>query len=91
MLTTTLLKPRFDARKSFYNKAEVNFDAETNTYTLQSYTTEVASICNGKVKINGEYSKTTMRHIREFLAQFAPTFDTTLKNIRKNILETANA
>lgn len=61
------LKPVYDARKSFYNKAIVVIN--DNRKKLLSYQTLVAVIEDGKAKINGTYSQTTLRHIKEFLKQ----------------------
>ena len=72
------LIPVYDGRKSFYKKAKVYQSG--NTYTLVSYWTEVCSIYHeidedtaeiiDVITINGHYSNTTGRHIREFLKQF---------------------
>lgn len=63
----TLLEPVFDTRKSFYGKAKVI--TENDTITLISYNTRVAEIKDGKAKIFGTYSPTTLRHIKDFLYQ----------------------
>lgn len=64
------LNPRYDSRKSFYNKAMV-FEHKGN-YLLKSYDTFVCAIINGKViKLWDGYSMTTMRHINDFVAQFS--------------------
>ena len=72
---TTYLKPIYDSRKSFYNKATITEDA--NGKYLTSYNTVVARITdknNGYqiapyAEIYGIYSQTTLRHIKEFLKQ----------------------
>ncbi len=61
------LEPIYSNVKSFYNKAKVLND--NGVIKLQSYSTIVAEIRNGKAKIFGFYSATTTRHIREFLQQ----------------------
>lgn len=69
------LEPIYDSRKSFYNKAMVVEDA--NGKYLQSYETVVARITdknNGYsiapyAEVYGDYSQTTLRHIKEFLRQ----------------------
>ena len=61
------LKTRYDARKSFYGKANVIVDGETKQ--LRSYTTIVAEITKGIPIVFGTYSNTTLRHIKEFLLQ----------------------
>lgn len=63
----TELKPVLDSRKSFYKKA--NVITENDTITLISYSTKVAEIKDGKAKIFGTYSRTTVRHINDFLYQ----------------------
>lgn len=63
----TALEPVFDTRKSFYGKATVI--TENDTITLISYSTKVAEIKDGKAKIFGTYSPTTLRHIKDFLYQ----------------------
>lgn len=61
------LEPIYSNVKSFYNKAKVLND--NGVIKLQSYSTIVAEIRNGKAKIFGFYSATTTRHIKEFLQQ----------------------
>ena len=56
-----------DSRKKFYGKAKTR--REGNKLILKSYNTDVAFIENGKAKVRGGYSPTTMRHIKEFLKQ----------------------
>ena len=63
------LEPEFDGRKSFYKKAHV-IEREGGRVELQSYDTIVATIEDGKAKVHGFYSPTTLRHIKEFLYQF---------------------
>ena len=62
------LRPIFDRRKSFYKKAYI-IREEDGTVRLISYWTEVATIKNGKLHINGFYSATTLRHLKEFVEQ----------------------
>lgn len=63
--TTYNLEPRYDARSSFYGKAKVRSGA--GRQTLESYGTDVAYVEDGKAHVNGTYSQTTLRHIKEFL------------------------
>lgn len=64
----TYLNPRYDSRKSFYAKAVVITSGDTKQ--LKSYKTIVAEISSdGKPKVFGDYSQTTLRHIKEFLKQ----------------------
>jgi hypothetical protein len=61
------LKPKYDTKNSFYNKATViNRD---NKLILVSYNTEVAYIINNRAYVYNTYSSTTLRHIKEFLKQ----------------------
>lgn len=62
------LEPCYDNRKSFYGKAQ-QFFYEDGTIELQSYSTIVARIEDGKAIVYGWYSNTTGRHIKEFLKQ----------------------
>ena len=66
---TTYLKPVYDSRKSFYNKAIV--EENEKEIVLYSYNTKVAVIdkASNNCKIAGTYSNTTLRHIKEFLLQ----------------------
>lgn len=68
---TTELQPQYDSRKSFYRKALVITENEFlgEGVHLKSYDTFVAKIVNGKAIVNGIYSPTTLRHIKEFLLQ----------------------
>lgn len=67
MQTRKELHPVIDSRKSFYKKAYTI--TENKTITLLSYDTKVAEIKDGKAKIFGTYSRTTVRHINDFLYQ----------------------
>lgn len=62
------LEPIYSNVKSFYNKAKILND--NGVIKLQSYSTIVAEIRNGKAKIFEFYSATTTRHIKEFLQQY---------------------
>lgn len=63
----TQLNAQFDSRKSFYGKAQVETD--NGTIKLWSYSTMVAYIDSKGAHVNGTYSMTTLRHIKEFLLQ----------------------
>ena len=82
-MKTYELNASYDSRQSFYGKAKVI--EEGNKQTLISYNTEVATIENGKVKVNGTYSITTLRHIKEFLLQNGFKADSK-KEIEKNYM-----
>lgn len=62
------LNARYDTRQSFYGKAQV-IEHKDGTKQLQSYSTIVTEIKDGKAKVFGDYSQTTLRHIKEFLKQ----------------------
>ena len=66
-IQTYELRTNYNNRQSFYGKAQVVI--EGNKITLQSYSTKVAYIEKDQAFINGTYSQTTLRHIREFLLQ----------------------
>ena len=61
------LTPQFDSRASFYHKARV--EVEGKEKRLISYSTHVATIKGDKAEVEGTYSNTTLRHIKEFLLQ----------------------
>lgn len=61
------LECRFDSRKSFYGKANIKDD--NGKLVLRSYNTDVSYIHKGNAFVNGVYSQTTLRHIKEFLKQ----------------------
>lgn len=61
------LSTNYDSRASFYGKARV--EERDGVKLLWSYTTNVATIKNGKAYVRGLYSNTTTRHIKEFLLQ----------------------
>ena len=80
-IITTELVPQYDARKSFYGKAKVETDTETGVTSLYSYGTLVAAIfpCSDgtyRAEVYGDYSATTLRHIKEFLKQHGFTAKT---------------
>ena len=68
------LKPKYDSRKSFYQKAEVTIHKSVKNETvisLYSYDTLVSYIIkerNRAIVLN-THSNTTLRHIKEFLLQ----------------------
>lgn len=56
-----------DSHKSFYGKAIVK--TVPNGVVLQSYNTDVAACINGRfMRLWGDYSATTMRHVNAFAA-----------------------
>lgn len=68
------LEARFDSRKSFYRKAEVEVNLLKGIKTLYSYNTKIMSIdMNGNItKYYDGWTQTTGRHIVEFCKQFSP-------------------
>lgn len=93
------LQPLYDGRKSFYGKAFVErWNTENGTqYVLKSYGTVVAKVtpisaCDTvpdvfRVEVGMKYlSATTLRHVKEFLAQTDDVFKgITLPWLRKAI------
>lgn len=93
------LQPLYDGHKSFYEKAFVErYDTENGIrYVLKSYGTVVAKVTPisawdtkqevFRVEIGMEYlSATTLRHVKEFLAQTDDVFKgVTLPWLRKAI------
>lgn len=92
------LQPLYDGRKSFYGKAFVErWDTKNGTqYVLESYGTVVAKVTPTyaddeaeayDVEIGLKYlSVTTLRHVKEFLAQTDDAFrNVTLPWLRKAI------
>lgn len=77
------LQPHYTSNKSYYKKAIVHYDNTTNTFSLQSYNTIVATYNNTTKTItkcwNG-YSQTTMKHIIDFVRQYTNTPHTTTLN-----------
>ena len=63
------LEPRYDSRKSFYGKAQVDTGDKGEKNKLYSYNTLVAEIKDGKPVVYDTYSATTLRHIKEWLKQ----------------------
>lgn len=63
------LEPRYDARRSFYGKAQVDTGDKGDKNKLYSYGTLVAEIKDGKPVVYGTYSQTTLRHIKDWLKQ----------------------
>lgn len=64
------LLSRYDARLSFYGKAQI-LSLSTEAKLLKSYNTIVAMVTNeGKYVGGGNFSATTRRHQKEFYKQF---------------------
>ena len=62
------LEPKYERVKSYYHKAIIIIWSD-NSISLKSYNTEVCTIAKGKIYIQDTYTKTTLRHIKEFLRQ----------------------
>ena len=72
MVTFRELKPIYSAQKSFYKKAYVKWYYGDKAI-LYSYGTPVCAITYKDNKIHrlwGGYSRTTMNHVNEFIAQY---------------------
>ena len=67
------LEPMYINQKSFYRKARVS--EFLGKVQLVSYETPVCTIDKGVIHLNGLYSATTLRHIREFLYQFMGLYE----------------
>lgn len=89
------LIPVFENVKSYYNKAEVKkYYNKYNVivkYELLSYNTLVLTYKDSKIKLNKKIninllmSKTTLRHIKEFIKQYYYLLDEeTQKTLKKN-------
>lgn len=67
--TFELVPGKYDGVKSFYKKAFVIENTDTNERILKSYETRVAKITgDGEfVRLWGDYSATTMRHVNAFI------------------------
>lgn len=63
------LRAIYDSRKSFYKKAYILF-CDNGDVILQSYNTQVATLKKDGSFTFTKYSKTTNRHIKEFMLQF---------------------
>lgn len=79
------LKPEFDSRKSFYDKAKVR-QCPDGELDLISYRRRVATIYPDRgVSLHRDWdmSQTTLRHVKEFLRQNGLRADT-LQQIRED-------
>lgn len=90
------LIPQYDARASFYGKAQIKETKNKNIYDLQlfSYDALVARYIKiGNIKTYfyfGKYSQTTTRHQKEFFKQNGLT-EKQIKELFKNgIIEVLN-
>lgn len=63
------LNPRYDSRKSFYGKAQVDTGDKNDQNKLYSYDTLVAEIKDSNPIVYGTFSQTTLRHIKDWLKQ----------------------
>lgn len=86
------LEANHDSRKSFYNKAEY-FRNDNGDVVLHSYGTPVCRVnADGSVNFYPawDYSATTLRHVKEFLAQFT-NLDMVSKSDIANYIKKNNA
>jgi hypothetical protein len=75
MITTRELLPIYDNAKSFYKKAMVMHYSDNggnNLNLLYSYETLAASIdtIKGRISVYNLESRTTTRHVKEFIRQY---------------------
>ena len=70
------LQPVYSSQRSYYGKAKV-LSLDEHTHGLYSYGELVAAVRNNEVKLcyYWDYSRTTVKHVHEFLAQYAFGFD----------------
>lgn len=76
----TILKPQYTSNKSYYNKAQVL--TENNILKLKSYDTIVCEYntqTHEFTKFWNGYSRTTAKHITDFVKQFTDITSTTNK------------
>jgi hypothetical protein len=79
------LSPIINNQKSFYGKAII-IDNDLTT-ELKSYNT-IVSVYNKDtktLKLSGFYSKTTLKHIKEFINVLNKTYDLTLPLTKKDL------
>jgi len=81
-IDTFELAPQLDNAQSFYRKAYTLHNND-GSIQLKSYDTIVATFKAGKVNVNGTYSMTTLRHIKEFIYQLTGVSGLTKKDIEK--------
>lgn len=80
------LEAVYDSRKSFYRKAFVLKNTNENQVYLESYNTVVAHIDEaGELHVYDTYSRTTLRHIKEFARQYAKLKLYTKREVEKFI------
>ena len=70
------LQPIYSHQKSFYGRAKV-LKLDEHTYGLYSYGELVAAVKDKEVRLcyYWDYSRTTCKHVHEFLAQYAFGFN----------------
>ena len=82
------LRPIYDTQKSFYGKAQI--EATENTVTLYSYGTTIMTYNKHNDNLTliwGNWSRTTGRHINEFLRQYTAIDGMTKKEYLKKLAE----
>lgn len=80
------LQPQLDDAQSFYKKAYTLHNND-GSIDLKSYNTIVATFKDDKITVNGTYSQTTLRHIKEFIYQVTGVAGLTKKDIESNYLK----
>jgi hypothetical protein len=82
-----VLELQANNQKSFYGKALINFEGDN--LELLSYLTSVASFDTIKkeLKIKAFYSKTTLKHIKDFINFINERYNLTIDNTSSKALE----
>lgn len=86
-----ILEPYYTNQKSFYNKAIVEQKPLTGETILYSYNIKIATIRNGNITLHSPvlWSKTTLKHLREFLSQsYGEKLNVTKKHLARYLGET---
>lgn len=80
------LEARYTHVKSHYGKAKVY--EKDGYFELYSYGTLVADYSGDTLNVYGQYSQTTMRHLKDFINQYTDTYVSNNDDIRKLIQQT---
>lgn len=58
-------------QKSYYKKANIYYDSAEDCFLLQSYNTIMCKVKGDMiVRLSDEYSRTTQRHVNDFLRKY---------------------
>jgi hypothetical protein len=82
-----VLELKASKQVSFYGKALINFEGDN--IELLSYLTNVASFntIDKTLKIKGFYSKTTLKHIKDFINFINDKYNLSIDNTSSKALE----